>query len=375
MASTSSHPGRSPRSARTRSARTRMTAAAAAALGLALAGCSAIGTSSASDGDATSTSSGTVTLVAHDSFGLSDGILDDFTKETGLKVEVVQPGDAGTLVNQLVLTKDAPLGDLAYGIDNSFASRAIDEGVVVPYTSSAPAAKDAAQYAVGGSDALTAVDLGDVCINTDHTWFTEHGLAEPSTLDDLTKPEYKDLLVVPNAVTSSPGLAFLLATVGAFGEDGWQDYWTKLKANGLKVADGWTEAYDTDFSGGGGNGPRPIVLSYASSPPFTVPEGGTEPTTGALLDTCFRQVEYAGVLAGAKNPEGAQKLLDFLLSDEVQDDIPGTMYMYPVSSTATLPDDWATWAPLATKPFSVAPDEITTNREAWLADWSEIVIG
>lgn len=370
MASTISHPGRSPRRARTL-----MTAAAAAAL--ALSGCSAIG-ASGSDGDATSSASGasgTVTLVTHDSFGLSDGILDDFTKQTGLTVKVVQPGDAGTLVNQLVLTKDAPLGDLAYGIDNSFASRAIDEGVVVPYTSTAPAAKDGSQYQVGDSDALTAVDMGDVCINTDHTWFQQHGLAEPTTLDDLTKPEYKDLLVVPNAVTSSPGLAFLLATVGAFGEDGWQDYWTKLKANGLKVADGWTEAYMTDFTAGGGNGPRPIVLSYASSPPYTVPDGGTEPTTGALLDTCFRQVEYAGVLAGAENPTGAQKLLDFLLSDEVQDDIPGSMYMYPISSTATLPDDWATWAPLATKPFTVAPDVITKNREAWLADWSEIVVG
>jgi thiamine transport system substrate-binding protein len=361
MASTSSHQGR----------RALMTIAGLTSV--ALAGCSAIGSSSGDDPSGSST--GTVTLVTHDSFGLSDGILDDFTEQTGLTVKVVQPGDAGTLVNQLVLTKDAPLGDLVYGIDNSFASRAVDEGVVEPYTSQAPAAKDAARYAVGDSGALTAVDMGDVCINTDHTWFDEHGIPEPATLDDLTKPEYKDLLVVPNAVTSSPGLAFLLATVGAFGEDGWQDYWTRLKANGVQVADGWTEAYDTDFSGGGGHGPRPIVLSYASSPPFTVPEGGTEPTTGALLDTCFRQVEYAGVLAGAENPTGAQQLLDFLLSDEVQDDIPGSMYMYPVSSTATLPDDWAQWAPLAPKPFTVAPDEITKNRETWLADWSATVVG
>ena len=219
------------------------------------------------------------------------------------------------------------------------------------------------------------VDYGDVCINVDHAWFTAQGLAEPVTLEDLTKPEYKDLLVVPNAVTSSPGLSFLLATVGAFGEDGWVDYWTALKANGLKVADGWSDAYFTDFSGGGGGGPRPIVLSYASSPPSTVPEGGTEPTTGALLDTCFRQTEYAGVLEGAANPDGAQELLDFLLSDEVQDDIPVSMYMYPVSPTATLPEEWTAFAPLATDPFEVSPEDISKNREAWLALWSETVIG
>ncbi|MEZ0447661.1 thiamine ABC transporter substrate-binding protein [Cellulomonas sp. ICMP 17802] len=326
----------------------------------ALAGCSAIG----SDEPAPSGSSGTVTLVTHDSFALSDGILADFEKQTGLHVAVVQPGDGGTLANQLVLTKDAPLGDLMYGVDNTFASRVVSEKVVAP--TDTPDAYDGA---------LVPVDYGDVCINVDHTWFSEHGLAEPVTLEDLTKPEYKDLLVVPDAVTSSPGLAFLLATIGAFGEDGWQAYWAALKANGLKVADGWSDAYTTDFSGGGGGGPRPIVLSYASSPPYTVPKGGTEPTTGALLDTCFRQTEYAGVLAGAANPAGAQKLLDFLLSDEVQDDIPVSMYMYPVSTTATLPDDWAAFAPLATHPFEVAPDDITKNRETWLSQWSDTVIG
>jgi len=353
-------------------ARTLSLTAVAVLAAASLTACSAIGSS---DEPSSSGGNGTVTLVTHDSFALSDGLLDAFTKKTGLTVKVVQPGDAGTLVNQLVLTKSAPLGDLAYGIDNSFASRAIDEGVVQSYVSKAPAAADAAQYAVEGSDALTAIDKGDVCINVDHAWFTAHQKPEPATLEDLTKPEYKDLTVVPNAVTSSPGLAFLLATIGAFGEDGWQTYWTELKANGLQVADGWTDAYETDFSGGGGGGPRPIVLSYSSSPPFTVPKGGTEPTTGALLDTCFRQVEYAGVLKGAANPTGAEKLLDYLLSDQVQADIPGSMYMYPVSSSVQLPADWASWAPLATDPFEVSPADITKNRADWLKQWSATVIG
>lgn len=341
----------------------------------ALAACSAAGPTPAQSPGEVSTEGGTVTLVTHDSFHLSEGLLDAFTEQTGLSVEVVQPGDGGTLVNQLVLTKDAPLGDLAFGIDNTFASRAVDEGVVVPYESQAPAAADAAAHAADDSGALTAVDYGDVCINVDHAWFAEAGLAEPVTLDDLAKPEYKDLLVVPNAVTSSPGFAFLLATIGAKGEDGWQDYWASLVENGVKVAEGWSDAYFTDFSGGGGDGPRPIVLSYASSPPYTVPEGGGEPTTGALLDTCFRQVEYAGVLAEAENPAGAQQLLDFLLSDEVQADIPVSMYMYPVSTAVDLPAEWAQWGPLADEPFEVAPQDISANRNDWLAAWSDVVIG
>ena len=349
-----------------------ITTAGLAAAALALTACSS-GDDDTASPSGTPTAGKDVTLVTHDSFALSDGILDDFTKKTGITVKVVQPGDAGTLVNQLVLTKDAPLGDATFGIDNTFASRATDEGIVVPYTSSAPAAADAAKH--GGGDGLTAIDYGDVCINVDHAWFKKRNLTEPVTLDDLTKPAYKDLLVVPNAVTSSPGFAFLLATIGAKGEDGWQDYWTALKKNGLKVADGWSDAYYTDFSGGGGGGPRPLVLSYASSPPETVPEGGGDATTGALLGTCFRQTEYAGVLVGAKNPVGAQELIDFLLSDEVQADIPGSMYMYPVSTSVQIPDEWTKWAPLSPHPFDVPSDDITAHRSEWLADWSATVIG
>lgn len=361
--------------ARTRAPRRalrRTAPAALAAVALTLTACSVSAGSSDPTPDA-SGGGGTVTLVTHDSFHLSDGLLEQFEAETGLTVRQVAPGDGGALVNQLILTKDAPLGDVVYGIDNTFASRAIGEGVLDPYTSEVPAAQDAAVYAPDASGSLTAIDMGDVCLNVDQTWFADSGLAEPTTLEDLTDPAYRDLTVVTNAATSSPGLAFLLATIGAFGQDGWQQYWTDLQANGLKVAEGWSDAYYSDFSGGGGDGPRPIVLSYASSPPVTIPEGGDEPTTRALLGTCFRQVEYAGVIAGAQNPEGARQLIDFLLSDEVQADIPGSMYMYPVSTAVDLPEDWARWAPLADEPFEVPLDDIAANRDTWIREWTDLV--
>lgn len=362
--------GRPPRRRR----RGRPVALAALAV-LALTGCSAIGSAPAPA--SSSSGGGSVTLVTHDSFVLPDGMLADFTARTGITVNVVQQGDAGALVNQLVLTKDSPLGDAVFGIDNTFGSRALDEGLVAPAHLTAPALADAKKHALPGDSAgaLTAIDDGDVCLNVDHAWFTAKGLPEPVTLSDLTKPEYKDLLVVPSPVTSSPGFAFLLATVGAFGPDEWQGYWSALKANGLQVANGWTDAYETDFTAGGGNGSRPIVLSYSSSPPSTVPAGGGHPTTGALLSTCFRQTEYAGVLTGAKNPEGAAKLIDFLLSDEVQAAIPDAMYMYPVSTAVTLPATWASFAPLATTPYDVDPAAIAANRQTWLQQWSDLVTG
>ena len=336
-----------------------------------LAACSAIGDKgSGGDASGTAADAGTVVLVTHDSFALPDELIAKFEADTGLTLETRAPGDGGALVNQLILTKDAPLGDVVYGIDNSFATRAIDEGILEPYTPDAAVQK----YAVDDKGYLTAIDVGDVCINVDHEWFAGAGIPEPTTLQDLTDPTYRDLLVVTNPATSSPGLAFVLATVGAFGEDGWVGYWAALRDNGVQVAAGWSDAYYVDFSGPSSEGERPLVLSYASSPPFEVPEGADVAPTGALLDTCFRQVEYAGVLAGAANPEGARAVVDWLLSPEVQAAIPDSMYMYPVTDVA-LPDSWLKFAPLAPEPFTVDPSLISQNRDGWIQTWTDTVIG
>lgn len=315
-------------------------------------------------------------LITHDSFALSDGTLAAFTEQTGIPVEVQAAGDAGELVNKLVLTKDSPLGDVVFGIDNTFASRAVKEGVLEDYVSSDVTGAEA-QYllpADQGGEQLTPIDNGDVCVNVDHEWFQEHSLAEPTTLDDLIAPEYRDLLVVEAANSSSPGLAFLLSTIAAYGEDGWQDYWTALVGNGVRIAASWSDAYYVDFSGPSSEGDRPLVVSYASSPPFEVAEGSDVAPTGALLDTCFRQTEYAGVIAGTADPEGARQLVDFLFSVPVQEDIPESMYVFPVNSAATLPTGWSDNAAIAEDPYVVEPAEIDANRERWLAEWAAIAI-
>ena len=316
---------------------------------------------------------GEVTLVTHDSFVIDDAMLADFEASSGLKVTVLAQGDAGAMVNQLVLTAGNPLGDAVFGIDNTFASRALDAGILAPYTS--PAASNGAAAVGAGDDRVTAVDYGDVCVNVDHSSFATNALAEPVTFEDLAKPEYQDLLVVESPATSSPGLAFLLGTVAHFGQDGWQAYWTQLKDNGVKVTGGWTDAYTVDFSGSSGQGARPLVVSYASSPPAEVPAGATTAPTGALLDTCFRQVEYAGVLQDAKNPAGAQQVIDFLLSPEFQASVADGMYVYPVDSAAPLPATWQQFAPVATAPAELDPAVIAANREAWIASWSDLLEG
>ncbi len=335
--------------------------------------------------DSTSTSAGTtsgttstkVTLVTHDSFVMSKPLKRQFEKESGYTLELVPNGDAGELTNKLVLTKDNPLGDAVFGIDNTFATRAVDEGVLAPYTPEG-LPSSAADYALDDAAAarvLTPVDWGDVCVNVDDVWFAEHDLAPPVTFDDLLDPAYRDLFVTPAASTSSPGFAFLLATIGTYGEDGWQDYWKALVANGARVVSGWSDAYEVDFTAGGGNGDRPIVVSYNSSPPFTIPDGAQRPTTSALLDTCFRQVEYAGVLDGADNVAGAEALLDFLETTAFQEALPESMYVFPVDSAATLPPLWARWAEPSPDPVQVDPARVASSRTDWIREWSDLTSG
>ena len=339
------------------------------ALGLSAVGCSTIGQDSGDDNASGDSAPDRVVLVTHEDFSLPKALERKFEQQSGYDLVVRASGDAGALTNKLVLTQGDPLGDVAFGVDNTFASRALDADVFAPYDATLPAG--AADFRLPGDDEhrLTPVDNGDVCVNVDDTWFADHHLTPPRSLDDLVKPAYRDLFVTPGATTSSPGMAFLLTTIAAFG-DGWQDYWTKLMDNGTRITDGWSQAYEVDFTQGGGKGDRPIVLSYDSSPAFTVQGGRT--STSALLDTCFQQVEYAGVLTGAANPDGAHALVDFLLSPEVQAALPDSMYVFPVDSQAKLPAQWARFAQRPTKPWTVDPASISEHRDEWLREWSDV---
>ena len=348
----------------------RLTSSVAAGLaaGLALSACTVV--AERNEAGEAADQPGEVVLVTHESFVLPDRLKGRFERETGYRLRVKAVGDAGTLTNRLVLTRDDPTGDVAFGVDNTFASRALDAGVFAATEVDLP--PGASAYTLDqGADRLVPIDVGHVCVNVDTTWFAERDLATPRTLEDLARPAYRDLFVLPGAATSSPGMAFLLTTIAAYGED-WPDYWGRLMANGAKLTAGWSDAYFVDFTQGGGKGERPIVLSYDSSPAFTVPKGGDRSTTAALLGTCFRQVEYAGVLAGAENPEGGTELVQFLLSRRVQAALPESMYVFPVRSDVALPPAWARHAVQPADPYAVPPAEIAANRDDWLQEWTEV---
>jgi thiamine transport system substrate-binding protein len=318
-----------------------------------------------------------VVLVTHDSFVVSDGVKRDFERESGLTLKILQSGDAGEALTKALLTAGNPQGDVLFGIDNNLLSRGLDGDLFESYESPGLATVDE-RYVLDPEHRVTPVDHGEVCLNYDKAWFAERGIAPPASLADLVEPRYEGLLVVESPATSTPGLAFLLATIARFGDgDAWERYWRALRDNDVLVVDGWEEAYNVRFSGSAGKGSRPIVVSYASSPPAEVIFGSPRPKdapTAVVEESCFRQIEFAGILRGAQNEDGAKELVDFLLSEPFQEDVPLTMFVFPVNREATLPAVFEKHAAVPESPLELAPQEIEENRDRWVDEWTRIVV-
>jgi thiamine transport system substrate-binding protein len=319
----------------------------------------------------------TVVLVAHDSFVMSDDVKRAFEESSGQTLEILLTGDAGETVSKALLTAGDPQGDVLFGVDSNLLSRALAGELFEPYESP-ELASIPPRYVLDPEHGATPIDHGEVCLNYDKVWFAEQQAEPPRSMDDLAQPEYSGLLVVENPATSTPGLAFLLATIARYGEGGWQRYWRQLRDNDVLVVDGWEEAYRTRFSGAtGSRGDRPVVVSYATSPPAEVIFRNPRPTeapTAVVVDSCFRQVEFAGVLRGAPNENGARLLVDFMLGQRFQEDVPLSMFVFPVLPNATLPPEFTEFAVVPQKPLELSSEEIEENRDAWVKEWTRIVV-
>jgi len=316
-----------------------------------------------------------LTLVTYSSFPASDTDLNDalatFTDQTGIEVTILNAGDTGTMVTKAVLASGNPEGDVMWGVDNTLLSRATAADVFEPYVSPAATSFDAQLVELGG-EVVTPVDFGDVCVNYDREWFDNSDLEPPASLDELVDPTYADLLAVQHPGTSSPGLAFLLSTIVRVG-DHWTNYWQDLVANGVLITNDWEEAYYGAFTRAGGD--RPLVVSYGSSPPFEVLYGddpnATVAPTGVIEDTCYRQVEFAGVLRGTDSPDEARQLVDFLVSNEFQQHIPLNLYVFPVADVE-LEKVFVDHAVIPENPPALDQTEIDDGRATWVELWADI---
>jgi thiamine transport system substrate-binding protein len=318
----------------------------------------------------------TLTVMTHDSFAVSDQIVQEFENQHNVQVQFLEVGDTGTAVNKAALSKDNPLADVFYGVDNTFLSRALDEGIFEAYQS--PVLDDIdPSFQLDPSYQALPVDFGDVCLNYQKSYFQDAGLEPPKTLDDLIQPAYSGLLTVENPATSSPGLAFLLTTVGFYGEDGYLDYWQALVDNEVNIVNDWETAYYSAFSQAGG--PDPIVVSYSSSPPFEVlfsEEPLDEAPTAAVTtpETCFRQIEFVGILKGTEHRQLAEAWVDYMLSPAFQEDIPLNMYVFPVNRQAKLDETFQRYLDVPEVTADVTPAMIAEGRERWISDWTEAVL-
>jgi len=319
-----------------------------------------------------SVSAAEVTLVTYDAFAVPKEAAAEFKKLTGASIKVVATGDTGTMLTKALLSAGAPEGDVIFGIDNTLATRAVSENLLAPFQPVGLAKIPRSLRLAGkAGELLVPIDTGDVCINIDQEWFAGKGIEAPTRMNQLTDPAYRDLLVIESPVTSSPGLAFLIGTIARQGERGWQEYWQQLKDNGVRVRPSWDDAYYSDYTVSGGD--RPLVLSYASSPPAEVvfSEGKrTQPASTVLLDSCVAQVEYAGILDGAREPELAQKLVEFMLSPAWQKALPLSNYVFPVIDVP-LPEVFQKFASRAKDPLTLDPDLISAQRDVWIEQWRE----
>ncbi|RRR76747.1 MAG: thiamine ABC transporter substrate-binding protein [Candidatus Viridilinea halotolerans] len=320
-------------------------------------------------------------VMSHDSFSISQEVLDTFEAASGVRVEFLKVGDTGSALNQAILSRGAPLADLFFGIDNTFLSRALAADIFLPYNSPALAAIPA-ELQLDPELRLLPVDVGYVVLNYDRAALEASGRTPPASLEELTDPAWRGQLVVQNPATSSPGLAFLLATIAHFGEEGaytWQSFWRDLRANEVAVSPGWSEAYYTQFSGGSSTGSHPLVVSYSTSPAAEVffSEGALdEPPTGNLFvpGGVFRQIEFVGILRGTQNEALAQRFVDFMLETTFQSDIPLQMFVYPANPNATLPDIFTRFAEVPSQPTTLSPAAIELHRERWIEEWTDIVL-
>jgi len=323
----------------------------------------------------------TVTIITYDSFNVSEDVLEAFQEDSGITVEILKVGDAGQVVNQSVLSAGSPLGDVLFGVDNTFLSRALNAEIFIPYESPLLENVDE-QFILDETYNVTPIDYGDVCINYDIPYFEENDLPIPESLSDLTDSIYEGLLVVENPATSSPGLAFLMATVAEFGaptddnEYDYLDFWVELIANDTLIVQDWSSAYFGSFTQGSEDGTYPMVVSYASSPPFTYNEESNSATTASIVadGTCFRQIEFAGILDGTEHEAAAQQVIDWMLSVEFQQDIPDQMFVFPVNPDAELPELFAEYAQIPEVPAALPYAEIEENRDLWIQDWLETVL-
>ena len=330
-------------------------------------------------------SDGKLRILTYDIAAFSDEMLAEFTNQTGYEIEMIRTDDSGGILEQLLQTQQAQQADLAIGLDNTYLQTALNFCLLQAHEANVSGISETALEPYSGPLALP-FDRGDVCLNYDETRVDGTNLTVPTSLWNLTEPEWNGLTAFPSPVTSSPGRAFMSATIDYFENDEDNttdafDWWKAMADNGAIFTSGWTEAYEIHYSGGYGEwveghlGDAAMTVSYCHSPGVEAFYGGnwTKSTSLTLPRSSFHQVEYAGVINGGTEIDAANAFIAYLLSEDVNRNMPQNNLMQSVLVNATWPetDGYAYHTDAPTLNAEISNERIADEMEAWLSDWKE----
>ncbi len=308
-----------------------------------------------------------VVVYTYDSFcgewGPGAAIAKKFEEKTGLKVNYVDCGDGVEVLSRAILEKKSTVADVILGLDNNLALKAENAGILAEYepegSENIPAEL---KNALGGKNLLTPFDYAPFAIMFD----TKSNVPAPECLDDLTKPIYEKKLILMNPRTSTPGLGFVAWTYVVKG-DALADYWKALKPNILTMSPGWSAGYGL-FT----NGEAPLVSSYTTSAAYHYEYDKTDRYQALIFsDGHVLQVEGAGIARNAPNSKGAKLFMDFLVSEEAQNELPLTQWMLPANKNIKLPQSYIDGTPAPQKYLSYDPAKLSAAVEQVMSVLSE----
>ncbi|MBI4043074.1 MAG: thiamine ABC transporter substrate-binding protein [Deltaproteobacteria bacterium] len=291
-------------------------------------------------------------------WGLQPKVIPPFEKECHCKVRVVGTEDTGAMLNRLLLEGEKTKADVVIGIDNSLAHKALDGNLLLAYQP-AGLSNVPEELLFDKSFRLIPFDYSYYAIIYD----SEKLPNPPRSLRELANPLYRRKIILEDPRTSTPGLGFLLWSVGVFGEK-YLEFWHSLKPNILTISPGWDMAYGM-FT----KGEAPMVLSYITSPAYHRIHEKSERYKAALFsEGHYLQIEGAGIVASTDQLELARKFIDYLLSVSFQQYVPLHNYMFPVNRKTPLPEAF-TKLPMPKKTILLPPEQVRQSLDRWFQEW------
>lgn len=236
-------------------------------------------------------------------------ILDQFTKDTGIKVNFTRLS-SGEALSRLIAEKDNPQVDALWGGPSDTYDAGVKEGVFAAYK---PAEADKVPANYQSRDHYwTGIGIIPLCFMTNTDFLAKNGLEAPTSWYDFLDPAYEHGLQMADARTSGTATERIYSLIQALGdEDKAFEYQQKLN-NNVQL-----------YTKGGSGGCLPVAQGQAAGGIFYLVDALDTVNQGYPLVITYPKegvtygVEGSGVIANCKHPEGAKALMDWASSKKL----------------------------------------------------------